>query len=431
MEGIPEWLLTTEGMQFATEDKKDEESVQSDTFKYTYASTIQFAGYLVMSSIHREFVRIISEHNKEFKQDVSGSKELIKTFPTALDAWLKCTHAIFDLERRYRKIIKAMEVFASSTITMSRYRKFVEMVDKDIGESCLPMIFGLLQDTLKGTRVFQHPTLPFIFGYSGFVGLPVSIIVHDMDESDELANSSISFSYTVVRQHEAPIKVGLDGRDPKEALRIFMDLGKLIEEDTKRSKSTVGVDEYRQRYSDTIEDMKKWVNKNKKVTESREYSDIYNFVRSLTGVALQATICLHSCMDELFKTITPLREQYYALKTNTKNAKLEKGKIISSVFTLTYPLRSAEFDEIKRGLSQPGFGSVLELAAGLINDLNKCFNPLCTKVDTDNSFECCGYCRVAIYCSRACQKADYKSRHKALCEEQRGKRLEHEVDFLV
>jgi len=46
----------------------------------------------------------------------------------------------------------------------------------------------------------------------------------------------------------------------------------------------------------------------------------------------------------------------------------------------------------------------------------RCANPFCFKVEkTEGDFQCCGNCRIPVYCSRKCQKVHWKRGHKKVC----------------
>lgn len=54
-------------------------------------------------------------------------------------------------------------------------------------------------------------------------------------------------------------------------------------------------------------------------------------------------------------------------------------------------------------------------ASAIISGLSICGN--CSKRESSvGEFQACGKCNIAKYCSPACQKADWKGRHKLVCK---------------
>ena len=52
----------------------------------------------------------------------------------------------------------------------------------------------------------------------------------------------------------------------------------------------------------------------------------------------------------------------------------------------------------------------------LIHGKNRCFNSQCKKVeDTLGDYSSCSACKSVFYCSRECQKGDWKM-HKKVCQ---------------
>ncbi|KAJ7055212.1 hypothetical protein C8F01DRAFT_1159791 [Mycena amicta] len=49
--------------------------------------------------------------------------------------------------------------------------------------------------------------------------------------------------------------------------------------------------------------------------------------------------------------------------------------------------------------------------------LRACFNPQCGRLHAKKDLKRCGTCRLARYCSRACQKRDWKERHRTYCND--------------
>lgn len=56
--------------------------------------------------------------------------------------------------------------------------------------------------------------------------------------------------------------------------------------------------------------------------------------------------------------------------------------------------------------------------------LRMCSSPACFEVETEESgrFMQCSQCKTSTYCSRKCQRSDWKMRHKHVCESAAEKR---------
>merc|ERR1712096_150713 len=56
--------------------------------------------------------------------------------------------------------------------------------------------------------------------------------------------------------------------------------------------------------------------------------------------------------------------------------------------------------------------------------IEKCANVLCSNIETFiGEFLVCSNCKIAHYCSRKCQKVDWKRRHKKACKKTKNGRF--------
>jgi len=104
-----------------------------------------------------------------------------------------------------------------------------------------------------------------------------------------------------------------------------------------------------------------------------------------------------------------LRFECYLAKADYTNGRyyLDKWKKFANPDERTVQLLEKRLRKIERSRKRKK-----EKLRGKI----QCANPFCFKVEkTEKEFQCCGNCRIPVYCSRKCQKVHWKRGHKEVC----------------
>ena len=116
-----------------------------------------------------------------------------------------------------------------------------------------------------------------------------------------------------------------------------------------------------------------------------------------------ASIEARKCYEELaevYKKLSRPRLQASALKNLVRLNRL-------------HPENTCEC-KVEKAIGE--FRSLPVKAKG-VGFLNRCSNQYCTKIEKEKrQFRACSRCRVAYYCSEACQKVDWRKRHKKVCK---------------
>jgi hypothetical protein len=128
----------------------------------------------------------------------------------------------------------------------------------------------------------------------------------------------------------------------------------------------------------------------------------------------QDTLNKKSCTADLTDCLSEYDPQkeflfYITIGISTSRRRRGENDAISRICTCQYKLVPDENEKLCRMVHASSVNA-------LGNPPRMCGNSSCSNSDVTSDLKSCSVCRCVDYCSRKCQKLDWKARHKEICK---------------